>query len=179
MHVWNVIATVREQDFAKACKILETFGRVRRTHYYNVLTLDVPSLDNFVDDLAAHVAAHPDDLEAIGRVAPAQRLFIFRSPEEFEERARKIAEEWAPELAGKSFHVRMHRRGFKGQLSSQQEEQFLDYVILEATEAAGARARVTFEDPDAIIALETLDDQGGLSLWTRADLRRLTFLRLD
>jgi hypothetical protein len=31
-----------------------------------------------------------------------------------------------PELIGKRFHVRMHRRGFNGKLSSQQEAQFLD-----------------------------------------------------
>ncbi len=179
MQVWNAIATVREQDFAKACTILQAFGKVHRTHYYNVLAMDVPEVADFTEALAAHVAAHPDDLDAIGRVAPAQRVFIFRSPAEFEERAQGIARDWAPRLTGQSFHVRMHRRGFKGQLSSLDEEQFLDHVILEAAEEAGEPARVTFDDPDAIISVETLDDQGGMSLWTQDDLRRLPFLRLD
>ena len=36
-----------------------------------------------------------------------------------------------PILAGKNFHVRMHRRGFKGRISSHDEERFLDTILLE------------------------------------------------
>jgi tRNA(Ser,Leu) C12 N-acetylase TAN1 len=83
------------------------------------------------------------------------------------------------DLRGKSFHVRLHRRGFKGRLSSQNEEGFLDGVLLEALEQSGTPGRITFADPDAIIAVETVDGQAGLSLWTREEMQRYPFIRPD
>jgi hypothetical protein len=73
----------------------------------------------------------------------------------------------------------MHRRGFKGRLSSQHEERFLDEVLLEALDTRGKPSRITFEDPDAILALETVDSRAGVSLWTREDIQRYPFLHLD
>jgi len=40
-------------------------------------------------------------------------------------------------LAGKSFHVRLHRRGFKGRLSTAKEERFLDEALLDALDVLG------------------------------------------
>jgi len=84
-----------------------------------------------------------------------------------------------PDLRGKRFHVRMHRRGFKGRLSSQHEEQFLDHHLLERLEARGSAGRIDFDDPDAIIAVETLGQVAGLSRWTRDQLRKYEMLTLD
>ncbi len=76
-------------------------------------------------------------------------------------------------------HVRLYRRGFKGRLSSHDEERFLDDALLQALEAAGTPRRITFDDPDAVIDVETLGNWAGLSLWTRADLARYPFLKVD
>jgi tRNA(Ser,Leu) C12 N-acetylase TAN1 len=46
-------------------------------------------------------------------------------------------------------------------------------------EMAGAEGEITFEDPDAILALETVGTRAGLSLWTREDLQRYPLLHLD
>jgi hypothetical protein len=43
----------------------------------------------------------------------------------------------------------------------------------------GNPGRITFADPDAILALETVDCRAGLSLWSREDLQRYPFLHLD
>ena len=67
----------------------------------------------------------------------------------------------------------MHRRGFKGKLSTMDEERFLDTYLLEALEMARTPGRITFTDPDAIIALETVGPRAGLALWTREDLRTI------
>ena len=64
-------------------------------------------------------------------------------------------------------------------MSSQEEEQLMDKVLLEALETAGTPGSITFDDPDAIVAIETLGHRAGVSLWTRDDLRRYPFLRLD
>lgn len=86
---------------------------------------------------------------------------------------------WTSELAGKRFHVRLHRRGFKGRLSSPEEERQLDVALLQALEQAGSPGKVAFDDPDTIVAIETVGNRAGLSLWTREDLRRFPLLGLD
>jgi len=49
--------------------------------------------------------------DAILRVAPASHCFIFRSADDFRDKANAIVREWAAQLAGRSFHCRLHRRG--------------------------------------------------------------------
>lgn len=176
---WNVVVTTRGRRFTLACELLEEFGRVGRTHFYNVIVMKVADVGEFAESLAAEFARSSMMGFAISRVAPAQHAFDFVSPEAFEERAGEIALTWVDALAGKRFHVRMHRRGFKGRLSSQDEERFLDGALLEALHAAGAPGAITFDDPDAIIAIDTVDKRAGLSLWTRDELARYPFLALD
>jgi hypothetical protein len=56
---------------------------------------------------------------------------------------------------------------------------FLDKVLLEALAQAGTPGQITFDDPDAIVAVETVGNRAGLALWTREDLQRYPFLNLD
>jgi tRNA(Ser,Leu) C12 N-acetylase TAN1 len=107
------------------------------------------------------------------------RTFDFQSPEEVEARAKEAALSLVPELAGKTFHVRFHRRGHKGQLSSAGEERFLGEALLGALTAASTPGRLGFDDPDAVLVVETVGNRGGLSLWGREDLKRYPFLRQD
>ncbi len=173
-----VVATTREQGFDRGRQLLAQFGRVFRTDYFNVLLLIPDDPDSFVERFAAMVRNVPEVMETLSRVVPAEEDFRFAGPEEFEARARDIVVGWAPRLHGKSFHVRMHRRGFKGRLSSQKEERFLDAAVLARLEEDGAPGRITFEDPDAVIDVETVDDRAGLSFWTREDLQRYPFLKV-
>lgn len=179
MREWNVVVTVRERGFIKACEILEQMGTVSRTGFYNVLVMKVDDIDAFLDAFAEDVARHEDTLEYVARVAPARTVFNFSTAEEFEDRAREHALALAPGIAGRSFHVRLHRRGFKGRLKSPQEERFLDDLLLAEAERAGAPARIDFDDPDAVLAVDTVGNRAGMSLWTRDDLRRYPFLKVD
>jgi hypothetical protein len=45
---------------------------------------------------------------------PVTRTFDIETPAEFEGKAREAAPTFVPDLAGNAFHVRFHRRGFKG-----------------------------------------------------------------
>ncbi len=178
MHDWNVVVTVREGGFNRARRVLREFGSVCPTGFLNVLALRVDDPGPLLEGLAEKVSVKPGLLDTLGRVVPVTQTFSFQSPEEFEAKARQAALAWVPELAGKAFHVRLHRRGFKGRLSSPEEERFLDGTLLEALEKAGTPGRITFEDPDAILAVETVGNRAGLSLWTRADLQRYPVLGL-
>ncbi len=177
---WNVVATARDKGFVLACDILQGFGRVRRTEFYNVLLVAVDDRVAFLEAFRELTARDTSVLGfALSRVVPVAATFSFSSATAFEAKARGIVLAWAPRLAGKTFHVRLHRRGFKGRLATPEEERFLDDVLLEATAAAGAPASIAFDDADAVIVVETVGTWAGLSLWTRDDLVRYPFIRAD
>ncbi|HKZ17835.1 MAG TPA: THUMP domain-containing protein [Geobacteraceae bacterium] len=179
MHDWNVVVTVHEAGFSKGYKFLETMGLVAKTDFFNVLVMRVEDIRRALELLHGKLAEDPDIANLIARFVPVTHTFNFQSPEMFEVKAREIVSQWVPILAGKSFHVRMRRRGFKGRLSSMEEERFLDEHLLEALEKTGTPGRITFTDPDYVIAVVTIGTQAGFSLWTREELRRFALLKPD
>jgi tRNA(Ser,Leu) C12 N-acetylase TAN1 len=131
MDNWNVVITVYDKEFEEASRLLAPFGHVRPTDYYNVLVMqaeDAMELLRLLEEAIQRDASIPN---AVSRIVPVTHTFRFESPEEFEAKACAVVDGWVPELHDKRFHVRMHRRGFKGRLSSQHEEQFLDHHLLE------------------------------------------------
>jgi tRNA(Ser,Leu) C12 N-acetylase TAN1 len=178
-HEWNVIVTVYEDEYRAAHHLLREFGDVSASGYHNVLTMKVDDIAEFARLLAERIEEQPGILNSLSHVVPAGQAFDFDDAAEFEEQARLAVLQLVPRLAGCRFHVRMHRRGLKERMSSQEEEQLMDKVLLDALEAAGTPGSITFDDPDAIVAIETLNYRAGVSLWTRQDLQRYPFLRLD
>lgn len=176
---WNVVVSVRERGFVMAREILREYGAVARSGYYNVLVMKVTSPVDFLAKLEKRLQMNPDLMTYVARIAPATETFDFASPQEFEERAREAVAQFAPRIAGKSFHVRMHRRGSKGKLSSAVVERTLSQYVLSALNEAGTSGTICFDDPDAIIDLETVDRRAGVSLWTREELKRYPFLKPD
>lgn len=176
---YNVVISVHEHRYQRSRRLLEEFGEVGRTDFFNVLLLKVDSIAAFLQQLQARIASEPSLEDCLGHVMPAFTTFIFQSPEEFEPKAKQAVTPWLPTLAEKAFHVRMHRRGFKGRLSSQDEEHFLDHYLMEQLIQSGSTGQISFTDPDVIIALETVAQWAGLSYWLREDLRRYPFLTLD
>jgi len=179
MHDWNVVATVHTDGFREACRLLEQYGPVRRTGFYNVLVMKVEDRQAFMDALAARIGEEPGLLNFISHVMPAEIVFDFESPADFEKKARQAALGYVHRLAGKRFHVRMRRRGFKGVLSSQVEERFLDDVLLAALDEAGTPGKIAFDDAEMVLALETVGQRAAMSLWSCDDLERFTFLQAD
>lgn len=179
MHDWNVVVTVQEGGYNEARRLLERFARVGRTDFFNVLLMQVTDARHFMELLREEADRDPESFLPVARVIPVLQCFDFQTPDQFELKAREAVCAWLPTLADKSFHLRMHRRGFKGKLSGLEEEKFLDTYLLEALEMAGTPGRITFADPDAIIALETVGTRAGLSLWTREQLQRYPLLHLS
>jgi len=179
MEYWNVVVTVHEGYYRKARELLEPLGTVRKTEFFNVLVMQVDDIRAALDMLKAIMEEELQAHDAIARFVPAAQTFYFTSATEFEEKAQEAALALAGELEGKKFHVRMHRRGFKKRISSMDEETFLDKVLLEALAKRGAAGAISFTDPDAVIAIETVGQLGGLTLFTREDLARYPFLHLD
>lgn len=172
MHDWNVVVTAHREGFADTCRILGAFGAVHRTDYFNVLVMRVDDPTGLLEALRARLEEEPGLLNFVSHVTPVEQAFDFDSPGQFEARAHAVLEQWLDRLAGRCFHVRMHRRGFKGRLSSQEEEQALDHFIRAGLERQGSAAEIDFDDPDVIVDVETVGQRAGLALWQRADLER-------
>jgi tRNA(Ser,Leu) C12 N-acetylase TAN1 len=179
MKDWNAVVCINVRGLREAFSVLQQHGRLEKTGFFNVLALtarDVPAMLDELADMAAHV---PGSLDFLSRLIPVSETFTFRSPDEFERKATDVAMRWVPVLAGKGFFVRMRRRGFKGKLSSQTEEQFLDRFLLEALERAGTPGHITFEHPDAVVVVETIAGWAGLTLLQSEELARYPFMRVE
>ncbi len=179
MNDWNVVITTYESGYNQARRFLDQFGPVSKTDFFNILVMRTADHQRFLEELGGKVEMDAEGTAALARVLPVMETFSFQTPVEFDARARQAVCTWLPALANKGFHLRMHRRGFKGKLSSMDEERFLDTYLLEALATAGTPGHITFDDPDVIIALETIGPRAGLSAWTREERQRYPFLRLD
>jgi len=173
---WNVVVTLLEATAPQARRVLRRWGWLQRTPYFHVLVMAVADPDQFLREFGEAVAKTPGILNFVAHVFAAQRTFDFASVEEFETKAREFALAWAPLLAGKRFHVRLHRRGLKGVLSTPKEERVLDEALLDALSAAETPGHIGFDDADFIIHIETIDRRAGMALWSRDDLCRYPFL---
>ena len=176
---WNVVVTVRAGGYRRAWRLLEDFGPLGKTEFFNVLVMKITDLRLFMDMLQARLEEEPAILDDLAKVVPLEVTFLFQNREDFERQARDAALRWVPQLAGRGFYVRMHRRGFKGRLSSQEEERLLDGALMTALAERGTPGHVDFEDPDAVLAVETVGQRAGLSLFSREELQRYRLLVID
>ncbi|HEX5513064.1 MAG TPA: RNA 3'-terminal phosphate cyclase, partial [Gammaproteobacteria bacterium] len=174
---WNVVVSVRGQHFNQVRRLLTRLGRVRRTPFFNVLTLAVEDQHEFLEALAGELALAPALREGLGHVTPVSTTFAFEAVADFETKVQETALALLPALAGKRFHVRLHRRGFKGRLDSQVEERQLAGPLLTALQKRGTPAQVDFDDPDAILIVEIVGQRAGLAVWNREDFARYPFIQ--
>jgi hypothetical protein len=179
MQEWNAVISVREHDFRQAFDVFGEFGEVKRTEFFNILLLRARDVAQMLDRLRERAERSPESLAFLARLIPVTRTFIFNSPAEFEERTRAAVLGWAQDLAGKSFFVRIHRRGFRGRIQSMDEERRLDTLLLEKLEKSGKPGNISFDDADAVIAIETVGTWAGLALFTREEKDRYPFIRVE
>jgi tRNA(Ser,Leu) C12 N-acetylase TAN1 len=176
MEDWNTVATSHRGRFEEGRKLLAEIGPVGATDYPDVLVMRCDDVDRA---LARLLELLPREGGPLAHVRPARATFGFRATEEFDELVRRVALAWAPRLLGKRFHVRMHRRGYQQWLSSRQEEQLVGDILLEALDREGEPGSLALDDPDAILAIDTVGGRAGVALWSRDELLRFPFLGLD
>lgn len=179
MKDWNVVVTVFQEGFRRGLRALEKLGRAERSLYHNVVVMRVADSTALLEAIERITEENPALYDAISRVAPAAQNFDFLSEDEFVTRAKSIICEWVPRLAGRSFHVRWHRRRAKHDLHTQDAERMFNDAIVDATTKAGTPGKISFADPDVVIAIDTIDNRAGLALWTREEFARFHLLRPD
>jgi hypothetical protein len=179
MDDWNLIVTIYQGGFRRALRALQDIGPTARSPYHNVLVMRVDDRMAVLEAIERLTNERPALYDAIARVAPAMRTFVFQSTESFKESAKSIILEWLPSLTGRLFHARLHRRGPKLDLRTPDAERFFNDTIIEATTKAGMPARISFTEPHATVVIDTIDDRAGLAVWTREDLVSHRLLRPD
>jgi tRNA(Ser,Leu) C12 N-acetylase TAN1 len=122
---------------------------------------------------------NPALYDAISRIAPTMETVNFHSPEEFRDKVKDQLLSWISQLAGRSFHVRFHRREPRINLRTPDVEKFLDDALLHRLSHDGTTGKISFTDPDFVLAVDSVDDRAGIGLWTRDDLNRHRLLRPD
>ena len=176
---WNVIATAKPAHDAELRAILAKLGNIQASPFSNVFVVKVDDVDMFADALMGVMADDPSAVHSIARLLPAQHTFHFDSLADLEVITRRVIDDWADELAGVTFHVRCHRRGRVNDIDTAEEEDFLGDAILRLLDDRGTPGQVSFDDPDVVIDIETLNDEAAMSMWTRDDVRSYPFLRID
>ena len=179
MKDWNVVVSVFQDGYSRALRALQKLGVAERSPYHNVLVMKVNDPAILLEAIEKRTEESPALYDAISRVAPAMRNFDFLSEEEFIEKAKVFFLEWLPDLTGRSFHVRLRRRGTKHDLQTQEAERLFNNAIVDAATSAGTPSTISFTDPDVVIEVDTIDNRAGLGLWTREELARYHVLRPD
>ena len=177
MASWNVLATSLEGRRDALLMALRRLGKFRRGGYRNVVVGAVESVDEFLARVREALDADPLLPTALARVVPIEATVRFEAPTAVETLAA-AAEPLIDRLAGGSFFVRLERRGLKGRLHTPTVERALGDHVWRALEARGYAPRVAFEDPDAILVIETIGDEAGLGVVTRALRAQHPFVKI-
>lgn len=175
----NVVVTTRQGRRRDAQRSLVSLGDVRTSGYRSVLLMRAGDRERFLEALREHLENDPELAASLSRAVPAEVCFTFGTPTQLEEKLREVLIPWASRIAGQRFHVRFHRRGFKQQLSSHEEERRLADFLFESLAAQGQSASVDFTDPDCVVYVDTVGPWAGVSTWSREARRRYPFLRVD
>lgn len=118
MRDFNVVVTLRGRggaDYRKAVRLLRRLGTVAPSGFFNVLLMKAVDERAFLEGLRTYATEDAELLAGcLSRALPLEHTFHFESPDDFDAKAKEVVLGLVPALHGKSFHVRIHRRGFKG-----------------------------------------------------------------
>jgi tRNA(Ser,Leu) C12 N-acetylase TAN1 len=175
---WNLIVTSRQGAQRRLRRALYRLVGLERSGFRNVLVGHVQDAEAFLAALGELRSARPALDRWLGKAIVVERTFPV-DPATFQARLREEAAGFVDRLAGRSFHVRVERRGHKGVIDSHACEQALGAFLWAALEGRGARPVVDFEDPDAVLVVELIGDTAGLALVTRELRARFPFVKVD
>ncbi|MFN3566141.1 MAG: THUMP domain-containing protein [Burkholderiaceae bacterium] len=155
---------------------LARFGRFRATPFRDVCVGRVDDRTAFLDALRDARAAGAPWTQRVGRVIPADAVFWF-TPQTFTDRLKETVTPLAERIGSGSFCVRIERRGFAGEVKTQDIERAIGEHVHALAAAQGKTLRTQFDDPDFVIAVETLGNECGVALLPRALREAYPFVR--
>jgi tRNA(Ser,Leu) C12 N-acetylase TAN1 len=170
---WNLLVTSQEGQREALRRALRPLARFRRGGFPNVLVATVEDPAGFLDGLGEVCAASEIVRASVGKVIPVDRTLRFAAPETFRDEVLAVLGTLVDRLEGRTFFVRIFRRGFRGQIDSTRLEGEVGAHLVGLLEARGGRPKVRFDDADVAVVIETLHDEVGIAFLDRA--RRVTY----
>jgi len=174
---WNVLATSVEGARPVLLAGLRRHGAFRGGGYRNVAIGRVADVPAFFAALRDDTARDPVLATALARVLPIDSRVRLDEQDPLPSLDAAVAA-LAPDVGSRSFFVRIERRGLHGTLHSSDVERTLGATLWRAIESAGGTPRVTFRDPDVVVAIETLGPLAGIALIDRALRTTYPFVRI-
>ena len=175
---WNILVTSLEGQRESLLRVLRTLARFRRGGFPNVLVATVDDPWTFLGTLRQAWETNPVVRSALGKAIPIESTLRLREPAAFVEEVAARLEPLAKRLMGRTFFVRIFRRGFRGQIDSTRAEGELGARLVKHLEAAGDHPTVRFRDPDIVVAIESLRDEIGIALLDRELRATFPFVRV-
>jgi tRNA(Ser,Leu) C12 N-acetylase TAN1 len=107
---------------------------------------------------------------------PVDRTFAVEARAFAEQLSREVPP-LVDHIAGRTFHARVERRGHKGVIDTPSTERAIGDLVFRLAEERGRPVKVTFDDPDVILAVEIIGASAGLALITR-ERRKFPFVKI-
>lgn len=174
---WNLVVTAREGAQRDLVRALAPLVRLRRTPFRNVRLGKVEDVAGFLTAVMEQRERQPFLDNWLARVLPVEHTFRVEPAGLLAELQRR-AEPLLDRVRGRSFHVRVERRGHKGVIHTHETEQALGSWLFDTLVARGGSPVVEFGNPEVVVAVELVGEVGGIGLVSRAQRERFPFVRL-
>jgi tRNA(Ser,Leu) C12 N-acetylase TAN1 len=168
---WNVLVISHEHEERRLLKALKGLGEFEFTGFRSLLV-------GKVDPRAFLEKIQLMSIASLSRVVPIEENFNAR-PDNLLQILKERVKEYAKRIEpGESFCLRFERRGFKGEISSQEIEREVGEYMYGLLEREGKNPRVDLEDPDKLVVVQSIGDSFGMGLIDRETMERYPFIRV-
>jgi tRNA(Ser,Leu) C12 N-acetylase TAN1 len=175
---WNLLVTAQEGAARDLKRLLKRHGVFRWSEFRNVLLGQVTDSQEFLRVLSDDLGKKPFVCSWLGKVLPIDISFQLHPATLVEDIQSRLPALIAG-IRGKSFHVRVERRGHKGEVRTHDLERQLGDYLWEELERSAAHPTVSFKDPDVIIAVEIVGQTAGIAVVPRKLRQEFPFVKID
>lgn len=174
---WNVLATAKNHEQSHLIRRLKRFGNFRWSPYHGVLLGRVEDCQTFLEQLHRREESESGFLYPLARLVTVGRTFPF-TVDTLVPLIKAEVQGYLDRMEFGSFYVRVERRGHKDEVRSREIEEEVADEIFQSLAQRGCAARVDFQDPDVIVAIEIVGDECGIGLITKSLRERYPFLKV-
>jgi tRNA(Ser,Leu) C12 N-acetylase TAN1 len=174
---WNVVVTAKDHEQRHLARLVKRLGDFWWTPFLGLLVGRVEDHEAFCEQLRRSEEEMPRFLRPLARLIPIDRTFTFQV-EHLPAQLERAVLAYTDRIDSGSFYVRIERRGHAGDIHSQPLEQELGRTLLAHLREQGAAPLIDFKDPDAIVAVELIEDECGVGLITRTMRERFPFVKV-
>lgn len=177
MKEWNVVLTSHPNQERRLLQELVGLGEFQPSGFREVIIGLVGDLNTFLETLRHRWQKQPFLPEILSTVIPVRAMFPFTTAD-LMTRLQEHLTPLAQEIGDRSFYVRLKRRGHKGELHSQEIEQALDRFLTEEITTLGFSPVIDFTEPQCIVVVELIHNQGGVGFMTQEHKARYPFIKV-